>query len=82
MATKPVVPVLDNGPLHKSRASLAALAERARWLIVEWLPKCAQELNDIERCCASLKTNHFAHQTFASQDALGTAINRALEALN
>ena len=82
MATKPVVLVLDNGPIHKSRASLAALAERAHWLIVEWLPKYAPELNDIERSWASLKTNHLAHQTFASQDALETAIHRAREALN
>ena len=80
--TKPVVLVLDNGPIHKSRASLAALAERAHWLIVEWLPKYAPELNDIERSWASLKTNHLAHQTFASQDALETAIHRAREALN
>jgi len=40
---KPVVIVLDNGP-----TTLAALAERAHWLIVEWLPKYSPELNDIE----------------------------------
>ena len=45
---KPVVIVLDNGPIHVSKATLAALAARAHWLTVEWLPKYAPELNDIE----------------------------------
>jgi hypothetical protein len=48
MPIKPVVIVLDNGPIHVSKATSAALAERAHWLIVEWLPKYAPELNDIE----------------------------------
>src|SRR5271169_6188534 len=45
--TKPVVLVEDNGPIHTSKLSLAALAARAHWLTVEWLPKYAPELNDI-----------------------------------
>ncbi len=44
----PVVLVEDNGPIHTSKLSLAALAARAHWLTVEWLPKYAPELNDIE----------------------------------
>jgi DDE superfamily endonuclease len=44
-----VVLVEDNGPIHTSKLSLAALAARAHWLIVEWLPRYAPELNDIER---------------------------------
>ena len=47
-AQKPIVLVLDNGPIHTSKATRAALAERASWLTVEWLPKYAPELNDIE----------------------------------
>jgi transposase len=43
-----VVLVEDNGPIHTSKLSLAALAARAHWLTVEWLPKYAPELNDIE----------------------------------
>jgi hypothetical protein len=39
VATKPVVIVLDNGPIHVSKATSAALAARAHWLTVEWLPK-------------------------------------------
>ena len=46
--TKPVVLVLDNGPIHTSKLSLAALASRAHWLTVERLPKYAPERNDIE----------------------------------
>src|SRR3712207_103061 len=45
---RPVVLVLDNGPIHTGRATRAALAARAHWLAVEWLPRYAPELNDIE----------------------------------
>ena len=38
-AGKPVVLVEDNGPIHVSKLSRAALAARAHWLTVEWLPK-------------------------------------------
>ena len=33
--TKPVVLVEDNGPIHLSKLSLAALAARQHWLTVE-----------------------------------------------
>jgi hypothetical protein len=45
---RPVVLVLDNGPIHTSKATRKALAARAHWLRIEWLPKYAPELNDIE----------------------------------
>ena len=80
--TKPVVLVLDNGPIHTSKLSLAALASRAHWLTVEWLPKYAPELNDIEAVWRDLKAHHLAHQTFADADALNTAIHQAVDALN
>ena len=79
---KPVVIVLDNGPIHVSKASLAALAERAHWLTVEWLPKYAPELNDIEIVWGDLKAHHLAHQTFIDADALDQAIHCAVAALN
>ena len=79
---KPVVLVEDNGPIHTSKLSLAALAARAHWLTVEWLPKYAPELNDIERVWHDLKANHLAHQTFADSDALEAAIHQAVEARN
>jgi hypothetical protein len=79
---KPVVLVEDNGPIHTSKLSLAALATRAHWLIVEWLPKYAPELNDIERVWHDLKAHHLAHQTFADPGELDHAIHQAVGALN
>jgi transposase len=70
VAIKPIVLVLDNGPIHTSKASRAALAERAHWLTVEWLPKYAPELNDIEGVWRDLKRHHLAHQTFTGPDDL------------
>ena len=61
---KPVVLVLDNGPIHLSKATLAALAERAHWLTVEWLAKFTREVNEIEPAWRDLKARHLAHQTF------------------
>ena len=79
---KPVVLVLDNGPIHLSKASLAALAARQHWLTVEWLPKYAPELNDIEIIWGQLKTSHLAHQTFAHPTDLERAIHAAVHHLN
>jgi transposase len=75
---RPVVPVLDNGPIHTSKATTRALAERTAWLTVEWLPKYAPELNAIEHCWQDLKGNFLAHQTFASIEELDAAIHQAI----
>ena len=58
------------------------LASRAHWLSVEWLPKYAPELNDIEAVRRDLKAQHLAYQTFADTGALDTAIHQAADALN
>ncbi len=79
---KPVVLVEDNGPIHTSKLSMAALAARSHWLIVEWPPKYAPELNDIEVVWRDLKAHHLAHQTFADIDALDQAIHHAVKELN
>jgi len=78
----PVVIVLDNGPVHVSKAANAALAERSHWLTVEWLPKYAPELNDIEIVWGDLKARHLAHQTFTDPERLDTAIHDAVADLN
>jgi transposase len=80
--TKPVVIVLDNGPIHTSKATLAALAARTHWLTVEWLPKYAPELNDIEVVWHDLKAHNLAHQTFTDITHLDRAIHVAVAALN
>ena len=65
-----------------SKATRAALAERASWLTVEWLPKYAPELNDIEERWRDLKRHHLAHQTFMGPEALDHAIQEAVMKLN
>lgn len=80
--TRPVILVLDNGPIHVSKLTTKALAARAHWLTVEWLPKYAPELNDIEVVWHDLKAHHLAHQTFTDADALDHAIHAAVIALN
>jgi transposase len=79
---KPVIIVLDNGPIYVSKATIAALAARAHWLTVEWLPKYAPELNDIEVVWHDLKAHQLAHQTFTGADALDRTIHAAVTTLN
>ena len=78
---KPVVLVLDNGPIHTSKASRAALEARP-WLTVEWLPKYAPELNDIENTWRDLKRHFLAHHTFRDLDHLERAIHAEVDQLN
>jgi transposase len=79
---RPVTIVLDNGPVHRSKTTLAALAAREHWLKPEWLAKYAPELNDIEREWKTLKTHHLAHKTFKDADGLGAAIEEEIKAIN
>ena len=78
---RPVVLVLDNGPVHTSKAAAAALAAR-RWITVEWLPRYAPELNDIELDWRDLKRHHLAHKTFDSAAHLERTIHQAVADLN
>ena len=81
-ATQPVVIALDNGPIHLSKPTAAALAARSHWLTIEWLPKYAPELNNIEPVWGNLKAHYLAHQTFADPQALENAIHAAVAELN
>jgi hypothetical protein len=73
---RPLVAVLDNGPIHTSKLTTRALAQRP-WLTPEWLPKYAPELNDpgsrpgqaIERCWRDLKQHQLANRTPACAGA-------------
>jgi transposase len=78
---KAVVLVLDNGPIHTSKASRAALEARP-WLTIEWLPKYAPELNDIERSWRDLKRHFLAHHMFRDLNHLDCAIHSATVNLN
>ncbi|WP_136657522.1 transposase [Nitratireductor sp. XY-223] len=75
----PVVLVLDDGTIHASKLTRAALADCALWLTVEWLPKYARELNDIVPSWKTLKQTELAHQTFADADELERAICKAVQ---
>ena len=77
---KLVVLVEDNGPIHVRKATLAAIDARKHRLTVEWLPKYAPELNDIEVVWHDLKAHHLAHKTFTDVDAVGQDIHAAVEA--
>ena len=79
---KPVRIVLDNGPVHTSKATRAALDQRSHWLTPEWLPKYAPELNDIERSWKTLKSQRLAHRTFKSPDHLEETINTEITDMN
>ena len=78
---RPLVAVLDNGPIHTSTLTTKALAQRP-WLTLEWLPKYAPELNDIERCWRDLKQHYLANRTVVDADALEPAIHSAIARLN
>jgi hypothetical protein len=80
-AIAPVVIVLDNGPIHVSKLSTAALAARP-WLTVEWLPKYAPELNEIERDWRHLKRHYLANQIFRDVDDLDRRIHAAIAEIN
>jgi transposase len=74
--------VPDDGPTHTSKATRAALAARAHWPTVEWLPECAPESNDIEALRRDLKRHHLARQAFTGAEALDRAVHAAVAALN
>ena len=73
----PVVMVLDNGPIHVSKLSTAALAARP-WITVEWLPKYAPELNDIERDWRHLKRHYLANHVWRDLEDLDQCIHRSV----
>ncbi len=79
---KPVVPVLDNGPVHTGKLTRTALEERDHWLTVEWLPEYAPELNDIEPAWKALKATEPAHQTFSDIDDLENTIHHSVKNRN
>ncbi|MGD9616837.1 MAG: transposase [Alphaproteobacteria bacterium] len=78
---RPLVAVLDNGPIHTSKLTTRAFAAHP-WLTLEWLSKYAAELNDIERCWRDPKHHYLANRTFADADALDHAIHGAVACLN
>jgi transposase len=79
---QPLVIVMDNGPIHTSKRTTKALAERP-WLTLEWRPQYdAPELNAIEPRWRDRKRHHLANRTFTDADDLDRAIRQAVDRLN
>jgi transposase len=71
--------VLDNGPAHTSKGSLAALEERAGWLHVLWLARYSPALNPKEREWKMLKRDvrsHLASTLRAFVDEIGAGLRQ------
>jgi hypothetical protein len=71
-----IILVLDNGPCHISKATRAALADRAAWLEVIPLSRYSPQLNPKEREWRLLKRDHRGHlaptlRTFVDEVAAG-----------
>jgi transposase len=78
---RPLIAVADDGPIHTSKRTAQARAERPR-LGIEWLPKYAPELNPIEHRWRDLKQHQLADRTFADADDLDRASHAAVDRLN
>jgi transposase len=76
-----VVLVLDNGPIHTSKATKEALAARP-WLRVEWLARYAPELNDIEHDWRYLKEQYLSNQVFTDAEHLDQRIHFGVRDIN
>ena len=71
--------VIDNGPAHTSKVSMAALEERAAWLHVTWLARYSPELNPKEREWRVLKRDvrsHLAPTLRAFVDEIGAGLRQ------
>jgi transposase len=71
--------VLDNGPAHTSKVSMAALEERVAWLHVIWLARYSPELNPKEREWKVLKRDvrsHLAPTLRAFVDEIGAGLRQ------
>jgi transposase len=71
--------VIDNGPAHTSKVSMAALEQRAAWLHVIWLARYSPELNPKEREWKVLKRDvrsHLAPTPRAFVDEIGAGLRQ------
>lgn len=75
---RPLVIVLDNGPIHRSHATQAAFALLENDLLPVFLPKYCSQLNPIERYWKHLKSSACANKLFPDMEALVSSIEYAL----
>jgi transposase len=75
---RPLVIVLDNGPIHRSHATQAAFALLENELLPLFLPKYCSQLNPIERFWKHLKSLACANKLFPTMDDLVSSVERIL----
>ena len=80
-APVPTIVVLDNGSIHRSKETRAAIpALRARGVHLYFLPAYSPELNAIESAFRAIKHHHLPERRYASLPALVDAVNGAFTA--
>jgi len=79
---RPLVIVLDNGPIHRSHATQAAFALLENDLLPLFLPKYCSQLNPIERFWKHLKSLACADKLFSNMEALVASVKRNLAQQN
>ena len=76
--TVPTVVVLDNGSIHRSKETRAAIpALWVRGIYLYFLPPYSPELNAIEPVFGAIKHYHLPERRYASVSALRDAVTRA-----
>lgn len=79
---RPLVLVLDNGSIHHSLASQAALAVFEDRLLPIFLPRYCSQLNPIERFWKYLKASACANKLFADMNAVVASVETVLQQQN
>jgi putative transposase len=82
----PTVVVLDNGSIHRSKETRAAVPDlRTRGVYLYFLPAYSPDLNDIEAAFRAIKHHHLPERRYptvpALLDAIGIAFTTYEEAL-
>ena len=77
-APVPTVVVLDNGSIHRSKETRAAIPDLwRRGVYLYFLPAYSPELNDIEAAFRSIKHDELPERRYATLPALLDAVNAA-----
>jgi transposase len=75
---RPLVIVLDNGPIHRSHATQAAFDLLEHELLPLFLPKYCSQLNPIERFWKHLKSLACANKLFPNMEDLVSSVESIL----
>lgn len=76
--TVPTIVVLDNGSIHRSKETCAAIPDLwTRGVYLSFLPAYSPELNDIEAAFRAIKHHHLPERRYASLPALLAAVGTA-----